>query len=243
MMVDWLWFADLGYLGVFWTGLAARASIFFAVLVLIAGLVWLNGWLALRCANGRNKAWALAVAPNLPWPAHSSALTIGRPHLKLLLPLVASLVGVAIAVFETGNWDVLLRFVFQAPYGESEPVFGNDIGFYLFTLPAYVVLKNLLLVTIALSGVAAGTVYWLHGDIDFDQRRRQVSRAVLAHGSALLGAFFVVKAWSYGLDRYLLLYRDNGVVVGASYTDLHVELPVLELLMALALLAALTCCA
>ena len=40
-------------------------------------------------------------------------------------------------------------------------------------------------------------------------------------------SYFVVKAWSYGLDRYLLLYSDNGVVVGAGYTDLHVELPVL----------------
>jgi uncharacterized membrane protein (UPF0182 family) len=50
-----------------------------------------------------------------------------------------------------------------------------------------------------------------------------------------------VKAWSYGLDRYLLLYGDNGVVVGASYTDVHVELPVLWLLIGLAIVAALLC--
>jgi uncharacterized membrane protein (UPF0182 family) len=49
-----------------------------------------------------------------------------------------------------------------------------------------------------------------------------------------------VKAWSYGLDRYLLLYGDNGVVVGASYTDIHVELPVLWLLIGLSIVAALT---
>jgi uncharacterized membrane protein (UPF0182 family) len=241
MLVDWLWFADLGYLGVFWVRLATKTSIFFAVLILIAGLVWLNGWLALRSVSGRKGPWALAVAPKLPWSPAASGLTIGRPHLRLLLPLGAGLIGMAVALFETGNWDVLLRFLFQVPYGESEPVFGKDIGFYLFTLPAYVALKNLLLVTVALSGVAAGAVYWLHGDIDFEQPRRHVSRAALAHGSALLGAFFLVKAWSYGLDRYLLLYRDNGVVVGASYTDLHVELPVLGLLIALALLASLMC--
>jgi uncharacterized protein len=238
MLVDWLWFADLGYLGVFWVRLATKASIFFAVLILVAGLVWLNGWLALR---GRKTGWALAVAPNLPWSPAAPGATIGRPHLRLLLPLGAGLIGLAIAVFETSNWDILLRFLFQAPYGESEPVFGNDVGFYLFTLPAYLALKNLLLVTIALSGAAAGVVYWLHGDIDFEQRRRHVSRPALAHGSAMLGAYFMVKAWSYGLDRYLLLYRDNGVVVGASYTDLHVELPVLGLLITLALLASLMC--
>ena len=65
-----------------------------------------------------------------------------------------------------------------------------------------------------------------------------MSPAAIAHGSVLLGFFFAVKAWSYGLDRYLLLYGDNGVVVGASYTDIHVGLPVLWLLIGLSIVAA-----
>ena len=48
-----------------------------------------------------------------------------------------------------------------------------------------------------------------------------------------------MKAWSYSLDRYLLLYGDNGVVVGAGFTDVNVELPVLWLLIALSIVAAL----
>src|SRR5262249_36938449 len=44
---------------------------------------------------------------------------------------------------------------------------------------------------------------------------------------------------SYSLDRFLLLYRDNGVVVGASYTDVHVELPVLWVLVGFAVVASL----
>src|SRR6266511_1026260 len=65
-----------------------------------------------------------------------------------------------------------------------------------------------------------------------------MSPTAIAHGSVLLGVFFAVKAWSYGLDRYLLLYHDNGVVVGASYTDIHVELPGLWLLIGLSIVAA-----
>jgi uncharacterized membrane protein (UPF0182 family) len=66
-----------------------------------------------------------------------------------------------------------------------------------------------------------------------------MSPAVIAHGSVLLGLFFAVKAWSYYLDRYLLLYGDNGVVVGASYTDVRVGLPALWLLIGLSMIAAL----
>ena len=69
-------------------------------------------------------------------------------------------------------------------------------------------------------------------------RRHRLSPAAIAHASALLGFFFTLKAWSYGLDRFLLLYGDNGVVVGAGYTDIHVELPVLWLLIGLAAAAS-----
>ena len=47
-----------------------------------------------------------------------------------------------------------------------------------------------------------------------------------------------MKAWSYWLDRFLLLYGDNGVVVGAAYTDVHVALPALLALAGLAAAAA-----
>ena len=62
---------------------------------------------------------------------------------------------------------------------------------------------------------------------------------VIAHGLVLLGFFFAVKAWSYWLDRYLLLYSNNGVVVGASYTDVNVVLPALWVLAGLAIAAAI----
>ncbi len=95
-------------------------------------------------------------------------------------------------------------------------------------------LKNWLLLLLFFSAVVAGAVYWARGDIEIDRQPLRLSRAAIAHASALLGLYFVVKAWSYGLDRFLLLYSDNDVVVGAGYTDLHVRLPVLWFLIALA---------
>src|SRR5262249_27557205 len=148
--------------------------------------------------------------------------------------------AILVAAGEVSNWNVFLRFIYQVPYGQTDPQYGKDIGFYLFSLPAYVVLKNWLLLLV-LSFLVAGAVYWVHGDIEFNEQRRSISPMSIAHGSALLGLFFAVKAGSYGLDRFLLLYGDNGVVVGASYTDIHIALPVLWLLVALSIIAALAC--
>jgi uncharacterized membrane protein (UPF0182 family) len=240
-LVDWLWFSAIGYLGVFWTTIVAEAGVFVAVFVATAVILWLNGLLAFRFARLRwtqhsadfeSRHTGVTTLPDvleflrhrLPWPV---AITGGAGFLAAL-----------VAWGEVHNWGVFLRFVYQVPFGASDPLYDKDIGFYLFALPAYVVIKNWMLVTLVLSALFAGAIYWVHGDIEYDAQRRSISPTAVAHGSVLLGFFFAVKAWSYGLDRYLLLYGDNGVVVGASYTDIHVTLPVLWLLIGLSIVAA-----
>jgi hypothetical protein len=243
-LVDWAWFSAIGYLDVFGTILGGKAVLFFAVFAASAILLWVNGSLASRFARRRGHVHPVGFAQEaggvqtLP-----ELLELMRQRLpwRLLIPGVAGVLAILIAAGEVSNWDLFLRFVYQVPYGESDPQFGKDIGFYLFSLPAYVVLKNWLLLTLVLSFLVAGAVYWVHGDIEFNEQRRSISPRAIAHGSALLGLFFAVKAWSYGLDRFLLLYGDNGVVVGASYTDTHIALPVLWLLIGLSVIAALAC--
>ena len=143
-----------------------------------------------------------------------------------------------IALGEVGSWDIALRFIWQAPYGQSDPLYGKNIGFYLFSLPAYVAIKNWMLLTLVLSALFAGCGLFCAGQPHLRHGSASISW-VIAHGSALLGLFFAVKAWSYWLDRYLLLYGDNGVVVGAAYTDVNIELPVLWVLVGLASAAAI----
>ena len=241
LLVDWLWFSSIGYLQVFWTTIGTEAAVCLAVWTGTTGILCLNGWLALRLA-GRQSTQP-AAAP--PWSAAGNApsdlLALARDRLPWpwLIAGCAALLALFVAAAEAGNWSVLLRFAYQVPYGTDDPLYGKDIGFYLFSLPAYLLVKNWMLLALVLSGLVAVVVYWAHGDIEYDAHRRSMSPAAIAHGSALLGFLFAIKAWSYGLDRYLLLYGDNGVVVGASYTDVHVALPALWLMIGLSIVAAL----
>ncbi len=240
-LVDWAWFSAVGYLSVFWTILSTKTVVFFAVFVCSGAFLWLNGLLASRF-SGRGKH-----AHPLPFDWQSVRGHTLAELLKLmprhvawpqLVAGVAGILGILIAAAQMSNWDVFLRFLYHVPYGQDDPVYGKDIGFYLFSLPAYVALKNWMLLILVVGACFAGGVYWVHGDVEFDRQPPSVSPAAIAHGSALLGLFFAVKAWSYALDRFLLLYGDNGVVVGAGYTDLNIGLPVLWLLIGLAVVAA-----
>ena len=244
-LVDWAWFSTLGYVGVFWTVFATKAVLFTAVFGVSTLLLWLNGTLAVRFASRRRLRLPAALppgsatVPSLPGTP-SDVLALVSPLLQrhLVILAVALVIGLLIAIGETGQWDLILRFIYQVPYGQNDPMFDKDIGFYLFSLPVYVALKNWMLIILVLSALIAGAVYFVHGEINLDRGSWHISPLAIAHGSALLGLYFAVKAWSYALDRFLLLYNDNGVVVGAGYTDAHVELPVLWLLVGLAAAAA-----
>ena len=246
VVVDWAWFSTIGYVGVFWRVFATKAALFLAVFVVSSFLSWVNGALALRFASRRRSRRPAAFDPGFPTvqalPGTPTELS-GSPSLRLpwrLLILGAALaIGLLIAIGETGKWDLILRFVYQVPYGRNDPLFDKDIGFYLFSLPVYVALKNWILLILFLSALMAGAVYFVHGQINLDRWPWRISSAAIAHGSALLGLYFAVKAWSYALDRFLLLYGDNGVVVGAGYSNIHVELPVLWLLVCLAAAATI----
>ena len=239
-LVDWLWFSAIGYFSIFRTIIVAEAEVFIAVFITTAIILLVNGSLAFRFAQSESpqhhtefESRPTGVSPlpevleftryKLPWPG--------------VIIFGACVLAALVAWGEVDNWRVLLQFLYQAPYGASDPLYNKDIGFYLFALPAYIAIKNWMLLTLFLSAVFAGAIYWVHGGIVYTVQRRSMSPTAIAHGSVLLGLLFAVKAWSYGLDRYLLLYGDNGVVVGASYTDIYVGLPVLWLLVGLSIVA------
>ncbi len=246
VVVDWAWFSTIGYTSVFWTVVVAKVLLFVAIFAVSTLLLWINGALAWRLAVPRrlrlpaalNPGPATARAPP-ETPAELFELLSRLLPWRWLIPGVAAAVGLLIATGETGQWELLLRFIYQVPYGQGDPQFGKDIGFYLFSLPVYVAVKNWMLWVLLLSAAMAGAVYLVHGAIDLERQPWRISSAAIAHGSALLGGFFAIKAWSYALDRFLLLYNDNGIVVGAGYTDTHVALPVLWLLVGLSAVAAI----
>jgi uncharacterized protein len=235
VVVDWAWFSSVGYVGVFWTAFATKAALFTAIFTASALLLWMNGRLALRLAQPLQLRLTAAFGQGFATSRGSASLLLPW---RLLIPAGALVVALLVALAEMGKWDLILRFVYQVPYGQNDPLFDKDIGFYLFSLPAYVALKNWMMLILILSSAMAGAVYVLHGDINLNNRLWRLSPAAIAHGSALLGAYFALKAWSYVLDRYLLLYNDNSIVVGAGYTDVNIELPILWLLICLAAAAS-----
>jgi uncharacterized protein len=245
VVVDWAWFSSIGYVGVFWTVFAAKAILFVVIFTATTLFLSVNGLLAFRSASRPLSRLTAAFSPGfatvraLPGPS-PELFGLSSPSLmwRLLILAVSLIIGLLIALGEIDNWSTILRFLHQVPYGRNDPLFNKDISFYLFSLPIYIAFKNWLMLILLLASLMAGAIYFVHGEINIDRFPWSASPAAIAHGSVLLGLYFALKTWAYILDRFLLLYDNNGVVVGAGYTDVHVELPVLWLLTGLAAAAA-----
>lgn len=173
-----------------------------------------------------------------------SVLFLGGAIALLIYPRVllgAIAVGMSglLSVVITRQWVIILPYVHQTAFNQTDPLFGQDIGQYIFALPFWELLEFWLLgvalsgfILVALTYLVSGSSLSEGGFPGFSVQQQQHLQGV---GSVLMLAVSL----SYGLNRYELLYSPRGVSYGASYTDIAVQLPAYTILSILALAIAI----
>ena len=242
--VDLLWFGSFGLRSVFTTVWLTEITIFVIAAALSFAVLFVNGLLALKISSAgpRSSRGFRVLGRNAQGLPELLELSLDRLPWKLLVTGIALALGVIVGSAQIGNWEIVLKWLHAAPFRRTEPIFGYDLSFYLFTLPAYDVLRDWGLMILVLAAVLVAAIYWVRGEITHQPGAMpNLSRSAIRHLSGLLAIYFVIKAVSYLLDRYELLTSNNGVVFGATYTDVHLRLPLLIILAAVALVAAALC--
>ncbi|MDX2043939.1 MAG: UPF0182 family protein [Acidobacteriota bacterium] len=231
---EWLWFKQLGYENVFSTTLRTKAWMG-AIAVLIAGfLIWLNFKLALGLSKARSRLVRYITINKEQVPIPDLAGFVERWGIRLAL-----LLGVIFGLNVWESWELILQYRYHTPFGEVDSLFGRDIAYYVFTLPVLELATQLLflLVIICLAGAVA--LYGIRGEISVVGEGISIQRAPRRHLLALVAALFAVLAWRAYLEMPNLLLSTNGVVNGATYTDINARLPMLWVEAAAATLVAL----
>jgi len=235
LYTDLLWFQQLGYQTVFTTTLGAKALLGAAVGLITAALIWLNFNLALRLSPqtaGRARRFVIE-GQEIPAPDFSAL----APRLA---PFVALAVGAFAGLSGWGSWETYLRFRYQVPFGETDPIFGRDIAFYFFTLPALDVVSEGLMLIVIVSLIGAALIYLIHGAIDLGQSRFgfNIDRGPRFHLLCLFAALFLILAFEAYLAKPNLLFGGSGPVSGASYADIHAAMPIISARIYIAIIVA-----
>ncbi len=160
----WLWMRQLDYVGIFWTLLSVQWVMFCSAFVFAFLYLWINlGEAAKNSAALRvGGPWSLDL-PRQPFLFRTDAAAqrpIGLP--PRLLKAATVLISAGIALFFASGfyaeWDTYLRFRYGGSFGVSDPLFGVDVGFYVFHLPFYVLLQSsLTLLTVLTIGIVLAT--------------------------------------------------------------------------------------
>lgn len=236
--LDLLWFKDLQFEGMFWTQHLTRWGLRLATWLFFFLFLFVNFLLTRRC---------ILSFPNL---ALRERLMAGG-YLRFFTPrflagfflILSAFLSFVFSGYTGGHWMNLLRFIHAAPFSSSDPIFGQDIAFYVFKLPLYRFVYDFLMAAVVISLVLAGIIYLIMNAPLAGRRWILPAGGGLGHLSVLLAAVFALKAWDYRLKQFELLLSERGVVFGAGYTDIHANYPVLLALMILAALIALLCLA
>ncbi len=209
---DVLWFDSLGFLSVFWTLLGTQLGTGIAVGLVVFALVATNLLLARR------------LAPPYRIPSEQEE-TIERyrealePYAKPLLLGVALVVGLLSGLSLAGEWRTVLLFLGGGTFGEVDPQFGRDLGYFVFDLPFWEGVNSWLFTSLIVTIVLTAVAHYVFGGIRPQSPGQKIAPQVNVHLSILLALAVGVRAWGFVLDQHLLSFSERGVTMGVNYTD------------------------
>lgn len=234
--VDWRWYSEVGYTGVFWTLLWAQWGL---------GIVFGLAFLVISLPN-IYLAQKLLPPPAIPVDLRGQVEMVARKTLGPLLYGGAFIVAFLTGTAASSEYQDYLLYRASVPFHILDPLFHIDVSYFVFQLPFVSFVVGFILTALVLTIIGVGFAYVVAAAQYYDPVRgwlllgRRIPPQAARHISVLAAIALLVRAYSYYLQRYDLLYSSSDVVsAGAGYADVHAALPVLYILMVLTVFVAI----
>lgn len=233
-ITDYIWFDNLNYSQTFLTKFKSQLVIGIPMFVCITLVFYIfSRWLFRK-----NKE--LVTFIEIEDDKHKN-------RIKKISILASGLISLFITVKTTSNlWFEILQMINSTSFGVADPVFNNDVSFYVFILPMLkTIVSSIITVLIFMIVIAflSNIAQLLHEKFQMAKTRRSgyedenmtisnfaIDKNIILRflsqitilGSILLIAIGV----SIWLGNYDILYSASGRVFGAGYTDFYIDLNV-----------------
>ncbi|MDD2759122.1 MAG: UPF0182 family protein [Methylomonas sp.] len=224
--VDLWWFRSLEFEAYFWLRLLYRFIFSGAVTLFFFSIFQFHFWIASRYLglNPPDEVW-LDDKKRRRFQRFADVFFYGSA--KVYTP-VSFLLGIVVAIPFYLQWEDALLFFFGSASGIKDPVYDNDISFYLFSYPIYMLIQKELLATALIGFIATYILYWLEHTFIPNQGREFPFGAKI-HLTVLFVFVVFFVAWGFMLDRFSLLYSSGRepVFFGPGFVDLRYRLPLI----------------
>ena len=232
LLTDFFWFKEIGLTSVFLKSLYVKIGC-----GLIGGIgaglfLYVNYMLAKKMSHRP------FVPGNLLVSLFTRSVPIS-PMLGLLIPVAVLFFAFIFGSWCESQWDVWLKFAGATPFFKTDPLFGKDIGFYVFSLPMYRALYAGCSMLLFLGLAGSIIIYIAQQHIGFDGRRIILSPAAKTHLFVLTGILVAGCYFHFQFKMYDLVNGGGHIVNGAGYADIHYYIPILKTMRFISIIAAI----
>ena len=238
-LADWLWYREIGFERVFLTKVIAQWVLGVPTALLAFTVLYANARVAMRGDPRPARPPVTRMRTGADMREAARAL-LARGMEWLALPATAVL-SVVFGLAAASQWRTLLQAVYGTPFGVADPVFGRDVGYYVFTLPAIELVTGLLFGLLLLALIAVVLpIHVFRGEIQGSPRGVSIGPRAQTHLAVLAGLLLLLTAARIHFVRIPgLLFGNHLPLTGANYVDLHTRLPALHVLSVVAFAGAL----
>ncbi len=226
--VDLWWFRSLNFEGYFWLRLLYRFIFSGAVTLIFFSIFFFHFWIASRYL-GLNPPDEILVSSDKRQRFQTFADIFMYGSVKIYTPL-SFILAIVIASPFYHQWEAALLYFFGSSAGIADPVYGQDISFYLFSYPLYMLIQQELLYTSIILFFLVTALYWIeHIFVPNQNKNYPVGSKI--HLTILLGFTVLFVIWGLFLDRFSLLYVNSHepVFFGPGFVELRYSLPLIWL--------------
>jgi hypothetical protein len=223
---DWLWFKELNFEKTFTIMFLSNFILRLLIGVVFAAVIYLNLHFTKKPINKFINVQTDSKVENLFGEERNQIFEwLNKKRLNLMYLLASIVFGFLFSSISSESWKMVLKFLNKTEFNTVDPIFNNDISFYVFSLPFYSFLREMGMVVIVISLILVGAIYIIFTGIhSFSEISGKLSSRAKKHMSILVFVFLVFKAWDYRLQMYNILFSADGVVFGAGYTDVNANL-------------------
>ncbi|MCY4438548.1 MAG: UPF0182 family protein [Chloroflexi bacterium] len=244
IIADWLWYQSLGRTDVFSRIISLQIGLFATGLVVFGSLYFGNMTLVRKIVARQ------AYSTGEDFLSNSARRT--EQASRIISGIVGVIASVIFGLLASGQWNTVLRAQNLIEFGTTDPLFERDLSFFVFTLPLLEFVQGWLFRAILMVLVVAVFAYgfrlvlpYMISPEDDEGERREIPRNIIAgapirvHLSVLGFVLMLLVGWAHWLSLHTLEFSTRGAAYGASYIDANIMQPVQQVLIVLAVVAAI----
>ena len=230
LYTDWLWFEGVGFTKIFSTIIGTRLFLGFAVGLFTTTFIYANLRLAAKFTKDRPINVILLKKVSIP-------VGITTVADRLILP-VSVIFGFFTGQAASAQWLTLLTYLNATSFNLKDPIFGQDMGFYFFTLPFFNAVLTFAWWVVLPSFVLTISFYFLKTAFWVDRSGFILDKNAGKHIFTFGALIFLLFAIGNILSRFNLLTIPHSLGTGAYFATVNAILPVLLVLAGLALVCS-----